>query len=194
MIDGAYSGVNGRLTHTNIVLVHHARRLLPEPARHHRAPFEAGGAAGAAAGAAEAAGRGGVRVAAGGAGGLEEGDAQKWALAAAAGTRAHLDGEAAPEATVAGLGAVLELGDGVGVFVAEGLDRLVVAADVAAEANAVAFLVAVARAEVGDLESDVDAVAEGEPVEVEGEGFGVEGEVVGGGHWSDCRTRVCGER
>ena len=87
---------------------------------------------------------------------------------------------------------MFELGDGVGVFVAEGLDGLVVAADVAAEADAVAFLVAVAGAEVGDLEPDFDAVAEGEPAKVEGEGFGVEGEGVGGGvgeHWSDYRTR-----
>jgi hypothetical protein len=174
--------------------VDQSARTLPEPRGDDRTPFEAGGAAGAAAGAAGASGRGGVGVAAGGAGGLEEGDGEEGAPAAAAGARAHLDGEAAPEAAVAGLGGVLELGDGVGVFVAEGLDRLVVAADVAAEADAVAFLVAVTGAEVGDLESDVDAVAEGEPVEMEGEGFGVEGEVVGGGHRSDCKTRVCGER
>jgi len=163
-------------------------RSAGEPRGDDRLPFEAGRAAGAAAGASGAAGHRGVCVAAVGAGGLEEGDGEEGALAAAAGARAHLGGEASPEAAVAGLGAVLELGDGVGVFVAEGLDRLVVAADVAAEADAVAFLVAVAGAEVGDLEPHVDAVAEGEPVEVEGEGFGVEGEVVGGGHWFDCRT------
>ena len=129
-------------------------------------------------------------VAAGGAGGLEEGDGEEGALAAAAGAGAHLGGEAAPEAAVAGFGAVLELGDGVGVFVAEGLDGLLVAADVAAEADAVAFLVAVAGAEVGDLESHGDAVAEGEPVGVCLDGVGVEGEGVGGGHGPIVLTRV----
>ncbi len=85
-------------------------------------------------------------VAAGGAGGLEKGNGEEGALAAAAGAGAHLSGEASPEAAVARLRAMLELGDGVGVLVAEGFDRLGVAADVAAEANAVALLIAVARA------------------------------------------------
>ena len=130
-------------------------------------------------------------MAAGSAGGLEEGDGEERAFAAAAGAGAHLDGEPAPEAAVAGLRAVFEFGDGVGVFVAEGLDRLFVAADVTAEPDAVAFLVAVAGAEVGDLEPDVDAVAEGEPVEVEDDGVEAKGEGVVGGHWSDRRTRGC---
>jgi hypothetical protein len=115
-----------------------------------------------------------VGVAAGGAGGLEEGDGEEGAFAAAAGASAHLGGEAAPEAAVAGFGAVLEFGDGVGVFVAKGVDGLLVAADVAAETDAVAFLVAVASAEVGDLESYFDAVAEGEPAQVESDGGGAE--------------------
>ena len=110
--------------------------------------------------------------------GREEG-----ALAAAAGARAHLGGEAAPEAAVAGLRAVLELGDGVGVFVAEGLDRLVVAGDVAREADAVAFLVAVAGLKIGDLKTDFDAVAKGEPAEVEGKDVEVEGESFVGQLW-----------
>jgi hypothetical protein len=119
-------------------------------------------------------------MAAGGAGGLEEGDAEEGAFAAAAGAGAHLGGEAAPEAAVAGFGAMFEFGDGVGVFVAKGVDGLFVAADVAAEADAVAFLVAVAGAEVGEVELDVDAVAEGEPGEVVCDGVGVEGEGVVG--------------
>jgi len=108
-----------------------------------------------------------VLVAAGGAGGLQERDGEERALTAAARTGAHLGGEAPPEAAVAGLRAMLELGDGVGVLVAEGVDRLGVAADVSAEADAVALLVAIAGAEVGDQEADFDAVAEGEPMEME---------------------------
>ena len=123
---------------------------------------------------------------AGGAGGLEERDGEQGAFAATAGTGAHLDGELPPEAAVACPGVVLELGDGVGVFVAERLDGLVVARNVAAEADALALLVAVAGLEVGELEADVDSVAEGEPVEVEGEGFGVEGE----GVFGRCEPRV----
>ena len=115
-------------------------------------------------------------MAAGCAGGLKERDGEEGALAAAARASAHFGGEAPPEAAVAGLRAVLELGDGVGVLVAESVDRLGVAADVAAEADAFALLVAVAGAEVGDLKADVDAVAESEPLEVKGDGIGVEGE------------------
>ena len=121
-------------------------------------------------------------MAAGGAGGLEEGDGEERALAAAAGAGAHLSGEASPESAVACLRAVFELGDGVCVLVAEGVDRLVVAADVATEPDAVALLVAVAGAEVGDLEAYFDAVTDGEPVQVEGEHLGVEGEILVGGH------------
>jgi len=154
------------------------------------APFDAAGAAGAAAEVEGTAGTGGVGDAAGGAGGLEERNGEEGAFAAAAGAGAHLDGELAPEATVACPRVVLELGDGVGVFVAERLDGLVVARDVAAETDALALLIAVAGFEVGDLETDVDAVAEGEPVEVEGEGFGVEGEGVFG--WCEPRVHVLG--
>jgi len=128
-------------------------------------------------------------MAAGGAGGLEEGDGEEGALAAAAGTGAHLGGEASPEAAVAGLRAVLELSDGVGVLVAERVYGLGVAADVSAEADAVALLVAVAGTEVGDLEADLDAVPQGEPVEVEVESVMGEGELVICGHASECRTR-----
>ena len=85
---------------------------------------------------------------------------------------------------MASLRVVFELGDGVGVFVAERVDRLRIVAEVAAQADAVALLVAVAGAEVGDLEPDVDAIAEGEPVEVNGDGIRVEGEWVGLGHTS----------
>src|SRR5439155_1129489 len=84
------------------------------------------------------------------------------------------------------LRAMLELGDGVGVLVAEGVDRLGVAADVSAEADAVALLVAIAGAEVGDQEADFDAVAEGEPMEMEFDRGGVEGEVLVDGHRFDC--------
>src|SRR3989442_1745302 len=77
-------------------------------------------------------------------------------------------------------------GDGVGVLVAEGVDRLGVAADVSAEADAVALLVAIAGAEVGDQEADFDAVAEGEPMEMEFDRGGVEGEVLVDGHRFDC--------
>lgn len=150
------------------------------------APFDAAGAAGATAEAERAAGAGGVGDAAGGAGGLQERDGEEGAFPAAAGAGAHLDGELAPEATVGDLRFVLELGDRMGVFVAEGLDGLLVTRDVAAEADAVALLVTVAGLEVGDLEADVDAVAKCEPVEVEGEGFGVEGEGVFG--W--CEPKV----
>jgi hypothetical protein len=83
-------------------------------------------------------------VAAGGTGRLEEGDGEERAYAAAARAGAHLDDEFAPEAAVAGSRVVLEFGDGVGVLMAEGLDRLIVAGDVAGEADAVAFLIAVA--------------------------------------------------
>jgi hypothetical protein len=83
-------------------------------------------------------------VAAGGAGWLEEGDGEEGADATAAGARAHLGGELAPEAAVAGARVVFEFGDGVGVFVAKGLDGLIVVRDVAREADAVALLVAVA--------------------------------------------------
>jgi hypothetical protein len=90
-------------------------------------------------------------VSAGGAGWLEERDGEEGAYAAAARAGAHFDGELAPEAAVAGAGVVLEFGDGVGVFVADGLDGLIVAGDVAGETNAIALLVAVAGFEVGDL-------------------------------------------
>ena len=167
---------------------------LRESRRDHRAPVEAWRAAGAAAGTAGAPGDGSVLVAAGGAGGLEEGDGEEGALAAAAGAGAHLRGEAPPEAAVAGLRVVFELGDGVGVLMAERVDRLRIAAEVAAKADAVALLVAVAGAEVGDLEAYLDAVAESEPLEVKGYGIGVEGEWVAGGHTSECRTRRGGRR
>ena len=122
-------------------------------------------------------------MAAGGAGGLEERDGEKRALTAATRPGPHFGGKALPEAAVASLRAVLELCDGVGVFVAEGIDRLGVAADVAAEADAVALLVAVAGAQIGDLEAHLDAVAKGKPVEVQVDGFGAEGEAVAGGHF-----------
>jgi len=157
---------------------------LCKPRRDHGAPLKPRRPASAAARAAGAPGDRSVRVTAGVAGGLEEGDGEEGALAAAAGAGAHLRGEAPPEAAVASLRVVFELGDGVGVFVAERVDRLRIVAEVAAQADAVALLVAVAGAEVGDLEPDVDAIAEGEPVEVNGDGIRVEGEWVGLGHTS----------
>jgi hypothetical protein len=120
-----------------------------------------------------------VGLAAGGAGGLEKGDGEKGTFAAAAGPRAHVGGKAAPQGAVGGLRAVLELGDCVGVFVAEGLEGLVVAADVAAQADAVAFLVAVAGAEVGDLEPDFDAVAEVSQLRWRVRAFGLKAREVG---------------
>jgi hypothetical protein len=81
---------------------------------------------------------------------------------------------------MARLRTVFELGDGVSVFVAEGLDGLLVARDVAAEANAIALLVTIAGLEIGDLQPDFDAIAESEPVEMKGEGIRVEGEDVFG--------------
>jgi hypothetical protein len=164
-------------------------RPLRKPRRDDRAPIQPPGAARAAACTAGAPGDRSVLVAAGGAGGLEEGDGEERALAAAARPGAHLRGKAPPEAAVAGLRVVFEVRDGVGVLMAERVDRLRIAADVAAEADAVALLVAVAGAEVGDLEAYLDAVAESEPLEVEGDGVRVEGKCLAGGHTSKCRTR-----
>jgi hypothetical protein len=154
------------------------RALLCEPAGDDGAPFKASGAAGTAAKVARAAGARGLGEAAGGAAGQQERDGEEGADAATARSRAHLDGELPPEATMCGPRTMLELCNGVGVFVAKCLDSLLVARDVAAEADAVAFLVAVAGLEGGDLKAHLDAVAEGEPVEVEGDGFGVERERV----------------
>jgi len=155
---------------------------LCKPRRDDGAPIKPRRPASAAARAAGAPGDRSVPVTAGGAGGLEEGHGEERALATAAGAGAHLRGEAPPEAAVASLRVVFELGDGVGVFVAERVDRLRIVAEVAAQADAVALLVAVAGAEVGDLEADVDAIAEGEPIEVEVDSFGAEGEIVVGAH------------
>jgi hypothetical protein len=86
---------------------------------------------------------------------------------------------------------VFELGDGVGVFVAERLDRLVVPADVAAKSNSVTSLVAVARAEVGDLKADLYAVACGKPGQVKTDSIKIEGEGIAalvGGHSSSVLT------
>jgi hypothetical protein len=71
---------------------------------------------------------------------------------------------------------VFELGYGVGVFVAEGVEGLGVGGDVAAEANTVLPLVAVSGAQVGVLETDADAVADGEDRQFAVDGCGVEGE------------------
>ena len=155
---------------------------LCKPRRDHGAPLKPRRPASAAARAAGAPGDRSVRVTAGVAGGLEEGDGEEGALAEAAGAGAHLRGEAPPEAAVASLRVVFELGDGVGVFVAERVDRLRIVAEVAAQADAVALLVAVAGAKVGDLEAYLDAVAESEPVQVEIDGFGAEGKIVVGAH------------
>jgi hypothetical protein len=91
---------------------------------------------------------------------LKERDSEKGPFAAAPRSSAHLHGELPPQATVPGPRFVPEFGNGVGVFVAQGLDGLIVTRDVAAETNAFAPLVAVTGLKVRDLHTDFDAIAE----------------------------------
>jgi hypothetical protein len=77
---------------------------------------------------------------------------------------------------------MFEFGYRVRIFVADSFDCLLVARDVAAEANAVALLVAVAGLEVRDLKVDRNSVAEGQPLKLKVNGLEVEGERIGRRH------------